>query len=51
MQGKPVRHSLHALREAFRTLHMLREPNTFKGDDNAADDYAYAEGEEGIPPD
>jgi hypothetical protein len=51
MQGKPVRHSLHALREVFRTLHVLLEPYTFKGDEDPADHHPYPEGEEGIPPD
>lgn len=50
MQGKPVRHSLHALSEVFRTLHVLLEAYTSKGDEHAADSYPYPEGEQGIPP-
>lgn len=47
MQGRPVRHSLHALSGVFRTLHVLLEPTTFRGDDDAD---LYVDGEAGIPP-
>jgi hypothetical protein len=51
MQGRPVRHSLHALREVFRTLHVILEPSTFTGEDNPAELYPHPEGEEGVLPD
>ncbi len=51
MQGRPVRHSLHALRQVFRTLHVMLEPTTFTSDHDPADQYPYPAGDEGIAPD